>query len=58
MFPLYTVAIIVEYHSIEKVKAEQKLLIENNNTLENNKKNLVELFDKIFLFFPVQNTLT
>lgn len=44
---IFTNEIIVEYHSIEKVKAEQKLLIENNNTLENNKKNLVELFDKI-----------
>lgn len=39
--------IIRKYISVEKLDKERKLLTENNNILESNKKNLIDLFDKI-----------
>ena len=39
--------ILDKYNSLIKLKAEQKLLVENNNILESNRKKLVELSDKI-----------
>ena len=44
---IFTDEIIVKYNSITRLKTERKSLIENNNILESNKKNLVGLFDKI-----------
>lgn len=39
--------IISKYNSLSELKIEQKLLSDNNNILECNKKDLIELFDKI-----------
>ena len=44
---IFTDEIIIKYNSITRLKIERKSLIENNNILESNKKNLVGLFDKM-----------
>lgn len=47
LYNIFTDEIIAKYNSITKLKMEQKLLAENNNILESNRKKLVELSDKI-----------
>lgn len=47
LYDILTDEIIQKYNFVTKLKSEQKLLLDNNNTLESNKKNMVELFDKI-----------
>lgn len=44
---IFTDEIFAKYSLIEKLDNEKKLLIENNNTLEYSRKNLVGLYNKI-----------
>lgn len=47
LYSIFTDEIISKYNSLSELKIEQKLLSDNNNILECNKKDLIELFDKI-----------
>ena len=47
LYNILTDEIILKYNSVTKLRSERKILTENNNILESNRKNMVGLFDKI-----------
>ena len=47
LYNVFSDEILLKYNSVTKLKTERKLLIENNDTLESNRQNMVGFFDKI-----------